>query len=169
MSAARAIHEAYKTGDLEALQGLLGDLPGFPNCRGPEGLDEIVLEYAIYHSPLPFIRALLELGADPNYQDHAGFPSLIAALSCPERGDTYELLELLLSFGADLRQRGVNDYTPLHYAAHLDDAKAIEFLLAHGADPNARTQIDDFATPLEEAEILGRAKAVQALRRFMPD
>ena len=169
MADARAIHEAYKKGDLEALKGLLGDPPDFPNGRGPEGMGEIILEHAIYHSPLPFIRALLELGAEPNYQNHAGFPSLIAALSCRERGDIYELLELLLSFGADISQRGVNDYTPLHYAAHLDDAKAIEFLLAHGADPNARTQIDDFATPLEEAEILGRAKAVQALRRPMPD
>ncbi len=55
-------------------------------------MGEIILEHAIYHSPLPFIRALLELGAEPNYQDHAGFPSLIAALSCRERGDTYELL-----------------------------------------------------------------------------
>jgi ankyrin repeat protein len=169
MPEARAIHEAFKNGDLEALKGLLGDPPGFPNCRGPQGMGESILEYAIYHSPLPFIRALLELGAEPNYQDHAGFPSLIAALSCRDQGDLYELLELLLSFGADIRQRGVNDYTPLHYAAHLDDPKAIAFLLAHGADPNARTHIDDFATPLEEAEILGRAKAVQALRRLMPE
>ena len=85
------------------------------------------------------------------------------------RGDIYELLELLLSFGADIQRRGVNDYTPLHYAAHLDDPKAIGFLLAHGADLNARTHIDDFATPLEEAEILGRANAVQALRGHIPD
>lgn len=41
-----------------------------------------MLEYALYHSPLAFIRTLLDLGADPNYGDHAGFPSLIAALTC---------------------------------------------------------------------------------------
>ncbi len=29
----------------------------------------------------------------------------------------YEILELLLSFGADIQQRGHNDYTPLNYAA----------------------------------------------------
>ena len=78
MSKALAVHEAYKRGDLNALRELLGDPPDFPNCCGPA---EIVLEYAIYHSPLVFIRTLLELGAEPNYEDHAGFPSLIAALS----------------------------------------------------------------------------------------
>jgi uncharacterized protein len=40
------------------------------------------LEYAIYHSPLAFIRTLLEIKADPKHADNAGFPPLIAALSC---------------------------------------------------------------------------------------
>jgi len=146
-----AIHEAYKRGDLEALKALLGS-------------QEIDLEYAIYHSPLSFVRALLELGADPNYGDHAGFPSLIAAIST-ERPDKRELVELLLSRGADIQQRGVNDYTPLHYAAARNDAKLIELLLARGADPNARTRIDDFATPAQEAELLRCPGAVQALRK----
>jgi ankyrin repeat protein len=162
-----AIHQAYRRGDLEALQAALGNPADFPNCRGPWGCGEIILEYAIYHSALPSVRALLELGADPNYQDHAGFPSLIAALSSA-RADRYQVIELLLSFGADIQQRGVNDYTPLHYAATTDDLRAIELLLAHGADPGARTRIDHHATPLEEAQILGRSKAVQALRTLIP-
>ncbi len=40
------------------------------------------LVYAIYHSPLPFIRELLVIGADPNPAVSDGFPPLIAALSC---------------------------------------------------------------------------------------
>ena len=51
MADARASHEAYKKGDLEALKGLLGDPPDFPNGRGPEGMGENILEHAIYHSP----------------------------------------------------------------------------------------------------------------------
>jgi len=158
-----AIHEAYRRGDLDALRTLLGDPPDFPNTRGPAGVGEIILEYAIYHSPLAFIRALLELSADPNYGDHAGFPSLIAAISCGERDDRHEILELLLAHGADIQQRGFNDYTPLHQAVVQHDGKAIELLLAHGADPEARTRIDECATPLEEAEALGLKDAVRML------
>lgn len=165
MQESLAIHDAYKRGDLEALKTLLGDPPDFPNCRGLCGVGEIILEYAIYHSPLSFIRKLLELGADPNYGDHAGFPSLIAALSCSDRPDRYQILELLLAFGADIQQRGHNDYTPLHYAADLQDIRAMELLLAHGADLNARTRIDDYATALEEMEILGREQSAAFLRK----
>lgn len=160
-----AIHEAFQRGNLESLKTLLENPPDFPNCRGPQGVGEIILEYAIYWSPLPFIRTLLELGANPNYEDHAGFPSLIAALST-ERLDKLELLEQLLSFGASVTQRGMNDYTPLHYAAALDDPRATEVLLAHGADRHARTAIDDLETPLELAERYGKTRAAEILRNF---
>ncbi|MBI2818876.1 MAG: ankyrin repeat domain-containing protein [Acidobacteria bacterium] len=96
MHPAIAIGEAYVRGDLEALRSLLGEPADFPNCRGPRGVGGIILEYAIYWSPLPFLKKLLELGTNPNYDDHAGFPSLIAALST-ERTDKLAVLELLLS------------------------------------------------------------------------
>jgi ankyrin repeat protein len=159
-----AIHDAYLRGDLEALKALLDDPVNFPNCQGPPGVGEIILEYAIYHSPLSFIRKLLVLGADPNYGAHGGFPSLIATLSTA-RSERYAILELLLSFGADIQQHGHNDYTPLHYAASLQDFQAMELLLAHGADLDARTHIDDYAIPLEEMEILGKKKAAAFLRK----
>ena len=163
MCDAIAVHEAYKQGDLERLKALLGNPPDFPNCHGPRGVGEIILEYAIYHSPIAFVRTLLELGADPNYEDNAGFPSLLAALSS-QRPETYEIVELLLRFGADVQQRGVNDYTPLHLAAAMNDANLVRILLSHGADTNARTRIDDFTTPLEEAEKRSSLDAVKILR-----
>jgi ankyrin repeat protein len=160
-----SIHEAYKRGDLNALKSLLGNPPDFPNCRGPIAVGRIVLEYAIYNSPLSFVRTLLDLGADPNYPDDAGFPSLIAALST-KRPERYEIVELLLSFGACVQQRGTSDYTPLHYAAADNDVRMVELLLAHGADPSARTRIDDLATPIEEAENRKATEAVQILKQF---
>ena len=167
MHKSRAIHSAYTHGDLDALKTLLGNPPDFPNCQAPPGMGESILEYVIYHSPLPFIRKLLEVGANPNCGDHAGFPSLIAVLSNPDRSDMYEIVELLLSFGADIQQRGHNDYTPLHYAAAKEDIRAMELLLTHGADLSARTRIDDYATPLEEMEILGREEAVTFLKKTL--
>jgi uncharacterized protein len=74
------IHRAFQKGNLDVLKVALGNPPDFPNCTSPEGIGENCLEYAIYHSPLTLIRELLELGADPNYTDHGGFPSIIAAL-----------------------------------------------------------------------------------------
>ena len=57
-------------------------------------------------------------------------------------------------------------YTPLHWAAGEDDTQLIEWLLAHGADPEARTNVDDYSTPLEEAVILGHEEAAMALRAW---
>jgi uncharacterized protein len=160
-----ALHEAYKRGDLGAIRAALGNTEDFPNCPGPMGMGAIILEYAIYWSPLRFIRTLLELGADPNYESPGGFPSLIATLST-DRPDRIEILESLLSHGADVGQRGVNGYTPLHYAAALNDCRAIELLVSRGADLEARTNIDDFTTPLEEADRGRHAEAARLLRKL---
>jgi ankyrin repeat protein len=168
MTDSRAIDAAYRQGDLEGLKAALGDPPDFPNVENPPAFGGgACLESAIYHSPLAFLRTLLELGADPNYPDSAGFPSLIAALSSG-REDALERVALLLDAGADIGQRGLNDWTPLHYAAANDDVRAIELLMERGADPAARTNVDDYATPLEEAEILGRRESVRALKRLTP-
>lgn len=158
-----AIHNAYLAGDLPALRRALGDPPDFPNSPGPDGFGATPLEYAIYHSPLALIRALLETGANPDYRDHAGFPALIAALD-RDRPDRREVLALLLSSGADPAQRGINDWTPLHRAVARNDLAAIALLLAHGADPHARTGIDDRTTPLEDAERLDHVEAARQMR-----
>jgi ankyrin repeat protein len=154
---------AFGAGDLQAVKSMVEEPGEFPNSWIP-ALRTFPLEYAIYHSPVPFIRELLALGADPNYQHEATFPSLLAALST-EREDRYEIVDLLLGAGAHLHQRGVNDYTPLHYAATRNDARAVELLLARGADPTARTRIDELTTPLEEAERLRHEEVAGILRQ----
>jgi uncharacterized protein len=161
----KAIDDAYRKGDIDALLLALGDPADFPNCLHPPdlGLGEFPLEYAIYWSPLSFVETLLDHGADPNYPDRGGFPSLIAALSA-DRPDRLELLRLLLARGAETGQRGLNDWTPLHYAVARDDLPAIELLIAHGADINARTRVDDLTTPLEQAERSNRSRALDALK-----
>jgi len=157
----KKIDAAFRVGDLTALRAALDDPDSVPNGPMPLAIGPC-LEYAIYHSPLPFIRTLLEIGADPNPADHAGFPPLIAALSCsrPQPGaagrpDVADIIKLLLAFGADPNQRGLNDYSPLHMAVSEQNLPAVELLLKGGADPRVRTRIDDCETPREMAEKAG--------------
>ena len=154
----RRIDDAFRAGDLEALRAAVEDPALIPNGPMPLAVGRC-LEYAIYHSPLAFIRTLLALGADPNPTDHAGFPPLIAALSCSHardgsrgRPDVTAIVELLLAHGADPDQRGLNDWTPLHMAVAERNGAAIDVLLAAGADPTLRTRIDDYETAREMAE-----------------
>lgn len=151
------IDRAFRIGDLAALRAAVDDSASVPNGPLPLGFG-YCLEYAIYHSPLAFIRTLLEIGADPNPDDHAGFPPLIAALSCSRsvpgataRMDVVAIIELLLSFGADPNQRGINDYTPLHMAVDVQYKAAVKILLEAGADPQLRTRIDECETAFEMA------------------
>jgi ankyrin repeat protein len=165
----KRIDAAFRAGDLAALLESVEDRDAVPNGPMPLAIGPC-LEYAIYHSPLPFIRALLEMGADPNPEDHAGFPSLIAALTCgraqpsaPGRRDVDDIIKLLLSFGADPNQRGINDYTPLHMAVGERNIAAVKLLLQAGADPRLRTRIDDCETPRDIAERAGLRDIVDLL------
>jgi len=157
----RRIDEAFRKGDLDGLRAAVDDPAVIPNGRMPITIGSCLV-YAIYHSPLPFIRTLLEIGADPNAPSDLGFPPLIAALSCSRdaagskrRTDVDQILRLLLSFGVDPNQRGINDYTPLHMAVAERNATAVQILLEGGADPELRTRIDDYETPLEMAQAAG--------------
>lgn len=155
------IHNAFLKGDLQGLRTAVEDPTAVPNGLMPLAIGSCLV-YAIYHSPLHFIRTLLEIGADPNAPIDNGFPPLIAALSCTRdvpgatrRKDIDEIIRLLLSFGADPNLRGINDYTPLHMAIAERNNLAVQILLDCGADPELRTRIDDCNTPLEMARAAG--------------
>ena len=165
------IDDAFRAGDLAALRAALDDPTVVPNGPMPRAIGSCLV-YAVYHSPLAFIRTLLEMGADPNVPVDDGFPPLIAALSCGReepganrRHDVDDLVRLLLSFGADPNGRGINDWTPLHMAVAERNAPAVQILLEAGADPDLRTRIDACDTPLEMARASGRREIAEMLER----
>ena len=101
----RNVDAAFRNGDLDALRSAVDDPASVPNGPMPLTIGSCLV-YAIYHSPLSFIRTLLEIGADPNPAVNDGFPPLIAALSgsrsrpgSPGRNDTLDIIKLLLKFG----------------------------------------------------------------------
>jgi len=153
------------------LRAAVDDAAAVPNGIMPMGIGSCLV-YAIYHSPFEFIRTLLELGANPNAPADDGFPPLIAALTCtrdvaggPRRTDVDAIVRLLLAYGADVNQRGINDYTALHMAVAERNALAVQLLLDAGADPDLRTRIDDCETPLEMARAAGFDEIAAVLER----
>ena len=85
------------------------------------------------------------------------------------RTDVDDIMRLLLSFKTDIHQRGINDYTPLHMAVAERNLAAIRLLLEHGADPDLRTRIDEFETPLQMAEAAGWTDGAVLLRQRRND
>ena len=96
---------------------------------------------------------------------------MIADLSCsrprpgsPGRTDTIEVMNLLIAFGADPHQRGLNDYTPLHMAVSERHAEAVKVLLTAGADPHLPTRIDECESALELATRSGQEEVARLMQ-----
>ena len=106
---------------------------------------------------------MLENGVNLLFRDEEGYTVLHSAID-REQEDRHYVLDALLSAGADVNAHGTNDWTPAHMAAAREDIEALKILVRHGADLTIRTNIDYYATPLEEAQMLGKAKSVNYLK-----
>lgn len=153
--------KVLETGSLADLEQLAAEIPGFP-----EGVDPFIgrrwIINAIDTGSTMAVRWMLGKGINLNFRDEEGVTPLHCVIDC-SRPDKYDLLELLIVAGAPLNLKGLNDWTPAHNAAARDDVEALRILVRHGADLSIRTEIDEYATPLEEARHLGKLKAVEFL------
>lgn len=138
------------------------------------------LHFAVRMNRPDMVELLLELGADPLATDGAGMtatayaaahtvdrrvlealargrePDLALALFL---GDEAAAARLLAASPAAIGHPG-----PLHLAARRGDARAVRWLLEHGADPNARwSHWDALVTPLHLAAWSGDAEVVRLL------
>ena len=132
----------------------------------PTGIDNYLQRHwitnAIDCGSLASVKWVLSRSVDLNFRDDEGYTPLLSALE-RERPEKHEILQLLIDSGAPLNKKGVNDWTPLHMAAVREDIEALKLLIKNGADLSIRTEIDDYATPLEEAKILKKQKSVEYL------
>ncbi len=176
-----------------AKAGRIDLLKRIPAARWNETDDsgETALTHAVKERQVDRVRKLLEAGADPNALNYFDEPPL-ACVGDSRRG--VECGRLLLAAGANVNQVARNDMTlleiaisesalpkirflleagadarlgaPLIWAVRRGELKLVRLLLEHGANPNARLDVDGefaFAGFLRGATPLMRAAADQPI------
>jgi ankyrin repeat protein len=132
----------------------------------PGGVDQFIgrrwVTNAIDAGSMACVEWMIARRVELRFRDEEGYTVIHSALK-RKAPDRQRVLEMLLKAGADVNARGVNDWTPAHMAAVGGDVEALQILIKHGADLSARTNIDDYATPVEEARVMGAGRAVAFL------
>ena len=136
------------------------------NRNFPEGVDDYIgrrwILNAIDSGSTATVQWMLQKRVSLNFRDEEGYTPLHTAIDT-SRPNRLEVLRLLLEAGASVNLKGVNDWTPAHLAAARDAVEALRLLVQFRADLTIRTEIDNYATPLEEARSLGSLNAARYL------
>ena len=108
-----------------------------PNA--PDGNGRTAVHGAAAISATETMQALLDSGGDPNLQDRDGNTPLHLASAAPLLSGAVATIWLLLGAQADPGIANGEGRTALHLvASHHEQPRAVEALLAHGADANRR-------------------------------
>lgn len=117
--------------------------------RGRYGLT--ALHYAVRGGQLPLIRLLLERGARADALGADGLTPLLHLAKTRSKADPIPVMELLAARGADVNARDETQGTLLMHFARRGHADAVRWLLAHGADRNARNKSGKTAAEIARA------------------
>jgi ankyrin repeat protein len=157
--------DLLKSGTRKDFEELAASVPGFPH-----GLDDFLgrrwIVNAIDCGSKAAIEWMVEEEVELAFRDDEGYTALHCAID-RKAPDRYEVLEILLRAGAPVNLKGINDWTPAHMAVARDDAEALKILVQHGADLSIRTEIDGYATPLEEARRWRKTAALRYLKNVV--
>lgn len=103
------------------------------------------LHKACTKGDLETVEELLDEGKlDVNCLGASNRTPLHRAVSC----GSYDIVQLLLSRGADVQARDNGKMTPFHWAAMFGEVEVGELLVANGADINAQTRHGETALHL---------------------
>lgn len=157
-----ALVEAAALGRSDCLLAALAANPEAANARSGDGFPALGL--AVFFGHLRCAAQLLGAGADANAA--ATNPMRVAPIhSACARSDEAQacaLARLLLAFDANPNARQQAGWTPLHAAAHRDQARLIRLLRDAGADVSLCN--DAGVDPVALAASEGRLAALAALR-----
>jgi ankyrin repeat protein len=120
------------------------------------GHKTLPLHNAIRAKDIGTVEQLLNDGVNVNAKEND-----TAALNLAMLFDNKELVELLISSGADVNTKDDFGTTPLHRAARFDKSVLAELLILNGADVNAKTEVG--ATPLHLAAQAGSKNILKSL------
>ena len=116
------------------------------------------LHIAAIKGNMALTRQLLELGANPNVLADRNASVFVTALV---HKAPVELMQLLLTHGADAGVANADGFGALHALAEVNRPEPLAFLLSLGLDREARTRHGH--TPLHIAAGLGHVEALEAL------
>ncbi len=144
----RACRPDVSTNELHRVKVLL-DYGARIDDRGRYGLT--ALHYAVRGAKLPLIKLLLERGADANALDLDGLTPLLHLARTRSTADPIPVMEVLAASGASLDARDETGGTLLMHFARRGNMEAVRWLLAHGADRNARNKNGKMAAQVGRA------------------
>lgn len=135
-----SIFDFARSGDLAGLADLLHNDPHLElNQKNHKGYSALML--AIYNGQDVFAEALLRGGADPNSKDLVGNTILMGASF---KGNI-KLIELLISYGADIFLTNDAGMTAYDWAKTFGRKEVMEFLRARSeSDLNETSQVKNY-------------------------
>jgi len=122
------------------------------------------LHRAAFEANYEDVKQLLKAGVPVDGDGGNDTPLLAAMTSCSKEGETdliADVVDLLITKGADVKRKDDNANTPLITAAQYCGPKVVNRLIAAGADVNAMN--GSSMTPLMIALVMGRFDAADAL------
>ncbi len=154
------LREAAAVGDAARIRELGARDGTAVNAFGGDGFHPLGL--AAFFKRSDAVRALLDLGADPNLATRpAGFTPLHSAVADDNGAAPKEIVRMLLDAGADPNARSASGGTPLHTAAFTGDVVMVRTLLAAGGSPVVEDEKG--RTPLDLARERARSEAAAVL------
>ena len=142
--------EAIEKGDAAKVDDILSRKIN-PNSRGRKNKFMSPLKIAASKNNKHIVESLIKYGADIKEKEIICFSI-----------SNVEMVELLISRGADIHGTACGGNSPMHAAINSEALSTAELLLKHGADINDQNNMFK-RTPLQGAALYGKTQAVKWL------